>query len=83
MIMNEKYKNYLRDLVRIIVDDAKVAKDAKDAKLKIDPNKAEYEIGQLMTYYGIVSLIQQQAELFDLSFEEIGMPNINPETDLL
>ncbi len=75
--MSENYANYLRDLTGLIIE------KAKEAKLERDSTPEGYEIGRLMAYHEIVSLMQQQAEIFDLSFEEIGMPNMNPDIDLL
>ncbi len=75
--MNDTEMNYVRDLVGMIVE------KAKEAKQRRDSSNADYDIGRLMAYHEVVSLIQQQAEVFGLSQDEIGMPQINPDVDLL
>lgn len=75
--MNDTGMNYLRDLIGLIVEKAREAKQERDS------SNTDYDIGRLMAYHEVVSLIQQQAEVFDLSHDEIGMPQINPEIDLL
>ena len=75
--MNDTYHYYLKDLIVLIVD------QAIEAKKKRDNNGTDYDIGRLMAYHEIVSLIQQQAASFDLSHEDIGMPPVNPDKDLL
>jgi hypothetical protein len=75
--MSDTGMNYLRDLVGLIVEKSKEAKQERDS------SNSDYDIGRLMAYHEVVSLIQQQAEVFDLSYDEIGMPQINPEIDLL
>jgi len=75
--MSNPHADFLRDLVGLLVEKARKAKAERDA------SGTDYELGQLMAYYETVSLIQQQAEAFDLSFEDIGMPAIDPEAELL
>ena len=75
--MSDNSINYLRDLVGLIVEKAKEAKQERDS------SNTDYDLGRLMAYHEVVSLIQQQAEVFDLSPDEIGMPSINPDLELL
>ena len=75
--MNDTGMNYLRDLVRLIVQKAREAKKDRDS------SNSAYDIGRLMAYHDIVSLIQQQADAFNLSYDEIGLTRIDPERDLL
>jgi len=75
--MSDNSMNYLRDLVGLIVEKAKQAKQERDS------SNTDYNLGRLMAYHEVVSLIQQQSEVFDLSPEEIGMPSINADLELL
>ncbi|MCU7556015.1 hypothetical protein OCL06_15600 [Alteromonas sp. ASW11-19] len=77
---NEKFKNYVYDLGVILKEkalDAKVEKD-KSAGAK----DTDYNLGYLMAYYEVVSLMQQQANSFEIELSEIGLDDIDPELEL-
>lgn len=65
---------YLADLGTIIKEKADEAK-------KNDDN--EYEIGYRMALYEVISLMCQQAEVFDIDLKDIGLDGIDPERDYL
>jgi hypothetical protein len=72
---------YLRDLGSIIREKALEAKKTSDATT--DDSDRGFSLGRLMAFHEVVSLMQQQAEAFDISLGEIGLADINPEKDLL
>jgi broad-specificity NMP kinase len=76
---DDKYYHYLGDLVFIL------KKDALDLveKLKAENIKDEkFNQGVLAAYYRVITLMQQQAEGFDISLSDIGLDDINPDKDL-
>ena len=78
---SESVSNYLHDLGELIKEKAREAKIKEEAS---DGNTDNgFELGRLMAYHEVVSLMQQQAEIFDIPLEEIGLADINPERDLL
>jgi hypothetical protein len=72
---------YLRDLGFSIREKALEAKRTNDA-IPGDPDRG-FSLGRLMAYHEVVSLMQQQAEAFNISLAEIGLADIDPEKDLL
>jgi hypothetical protein len=43
----------------------------------------DYEVGHLMAYHAVVSLMQDQALAFGIDRAAIGLDDITPETDLV
>ena len=74
----EVYKNYLHDLGVLIKEMAFEAK--VDATQK---QTEEFAIGYMSAFCRVVSLMQQQAEAFDIPLEKIGLDEIDPYTDLV
>ena len=75
------YENYLTDLCIIIKENAIKAK--KESELSKNTKNKDYSLGYLMAYHEIVSLIQQQAKVFQIPLNKIKMENINPEKEIL
>lgn len=76
----EKYKNYLIDLISII------KKQAIEAKLEADHPREEYasyKNGYLMAYHTVIEFMKNQTWAFNIDQEEIGLADIEPERDLL
>ena len=74
---DEKYKNYLTDLGAITKEYAREAIEGYDsAKGSDDEN---YKTGYMMGFHRFVTLMQQQAESFDISLEEIGLADIDED----
>lgn len=73
--------NYLLDLGQLIKERAFEAKKSRDASR--GTTDYDYELGHLMAFYEIVSLMQQQARAFGISLSKIGLENIDPDKDLL
>ena len=58
--------------------------EARKAKDSDGPRSRDgFSLGRLMAFHEIISLMQQQASAFGISFEEIGLGDIDPERDLL
>jgi hypothetical protein len=78
-ISRQVHKHYIRDLGCMV---KKAALDAKRSKDEAT-GRADYELGRLMAFHEMVSLMQQQALAFGLAVEEICLEDIDPERDLL
>lgn len=79
--MNHKtYKRYLSDLSYLLIDyglDSKKTVETKTGEDRV------FELGRLMAYYEVISLMQQQCEAFEIEFADINLDRINPDRDLL
>jgi hypothetical protein len=42
-----------------------------------------YELGRLMGYHEVISLMQNQATAFGLNLDQLSLDGIEPETDLI
>jgi hypothetical protein len=71
---------YLLDLGHLVRE---AAVEAKKTRNSAASNSRDFESGRLMAYNEVVSLMQQQAIAFDLSFKEIGLEDIDPDNDLV
>ena len=78
---NKKFRNYVYDLGILF------KKKAKEAKCnKYDTSGAEdaaYKMGYLMAFHEIIDVMKQQARAFDIEQEDIGLADIDAESDLL
>jgi hypothetical protein len=77
---DEKYKNYVIDLISII------KKQAKEAKLEADHPKEGYDSfnnGYLMAYHTVIEFMKNQTEVFNIDQGDVGLADIEPERDLL
>ena len=77
---DEKFKNYLIDLIALLKN------QAREAKLEADHPKEGYESynnGYLMALHTVISLMKNQAFSFQIEEKEIGLSDIDPERDLL
>lgn len=77
---DEKFKNYLIDLIALL------KKQAKEAKMEADHPKegnTSYNNGYLMAYHTVISFMKNQARAFNIDEKEIGLADIDPEQDLL
>ena len=79
--MNEQFENYVLDLGVLVKEKALEAKATKDES--VCRKDSDYHLGYLMAFYEIVSLMQQQAAVFDINLVQVGLDNIDPELDLL
>lgn len=74
---DEKYKNYLHDFGALLKEYALEAKKISDSK------GTEFSTGYVSGFHRVVSLMQQQAEAFEIPFEEIGIDGIDADEDLI
>lgn len=72
---------YLSDLGELVKDLARSAKVERDKSCS-DEDRA-YALGRLMALHEVVSLMQQQADLFGLSCSVLNLQDVEPERDLL
>lgn len=73
--------NYLRDLGDLVKRTAFAAKAEYDnAKGQSDE---QFQLGRLMAFHEVVSMMQQQAAAFDLNVADIALDDVDPERDLL
>lgn len=72
---DEKYKLYLSDLGFLLKE------YAVEAKVESDKENSDFSKGYLMGFHRIITLMQQQAEGFEISLEDIGLKDIDPDKD--
>ena len=80
--VDQKYKLYLQDLGALILERAL---EAKDVRVTLDKDSVSYfyESGRLMAFNEVVSILQQQAEGFGISLNELGVAGIDTDKDLV
>lgn len=74
---DETYRNYLKDLGGLLREGALRAKADKAAKP--DP----YNVGRLMTYHEVISLMYSQCEAFGIPLAALGWAKIDPDAEYL
>jgi hypothetical protein len=77
-----KYKYYLRDLGEIVKIRAFEAKEERD---KEEEGSAEYhfQCGRLLAFNEVISILQQQAQGFNISLNDLNLGDIDPDRDLI
>lgn len=78
---NDLYKNYVYDLCTLVKMKAREAKFEKDKSVNTDDEK--YQLGHLMAFYEVVSLMKQQADAFEIDPKLLGLEDLDPDLDLL
>lgn len=73
--MKEIENGFIRDLVYLLKE--------KNEECKKLAKQDDYEAGQHMAYYDVLSLIYQQAIAFNIDLDDIGMANYDPDRDAL
>lgn len=73
-----KYRYYLYDLGLLLKEYALEIK--KELELR---GGDEFLEGELLGYYRMITLMQQQAEGFDIPLEDLRLEDINPDRDLI
>lgn len=71
------FQNYLRDLGVLVKE------MALDAKVQAKGSGSDFAVGYMAGFHRIVSLMQQQAEAFGLTLEDIGLVGIDADEDLV
>ncbi|WP_455814549.1 hypothetical protein [Pseudomonas graminis] len=60
-----------------------LATEAKSSQLSsVGTNKEDFNTGYLSAFHRVITLMQQQADIFDVSLEELGLDKIK-ESDLI
>ena len=77
---NEAVTDYLTDLGQLLKEQALEAKRSKDSAQN---DERAFELGRLMGYHEVISLMQQQATAFGIALEDVNLAGIDPEKDLL
>lgn len=80
--MDEKsLRHYIREISCLLKDYARQAKiDADHPK---EGDSADFNDGFLMAYHQVIAVMKNQAPFFDLTQEDIGLADIEPEKDLV
>ena len=74
---------YLEDLVNLIKEKALNAKIELYEIKKDQIFDKSYQIGYLMAYHEVISLMKTQADAFKISYTELNLDNIDPNIDLI
>jgi hypothetical protein len=69
----EKYKLYLNEIIDIFFEKINTL---------MQEEENDFQKGQLFVYYDILTILKEQAKLFEITFEELGINEIN-ENELL
>lgn len=73
----DSLENYMKHTINLIKNNAISAKEET-------PNlSSEYKMGILMAYSEVLSILKNQAPVYNLKEEDIGLSDIEPEKDLL
>lgn len=75
MRQETKITAYLTDICEGLIEKA-------DASIK-QKSQGDYELGYSMAMYEVISLLYQQAEVFDIALSDLGLDGIDPERDYL
>ena len=78
-LKNNVFENYLRDLIRLIGENALAAKREEVVAAAEDKLFAS---GKAFGYYEVVSLMYLQAIAFGLEPSSIGLPDTDPDRSL-
>jgi hypothetical protein len=76
MIDQDSNINFMRDLAALLREKALESK--QEAK-----TGGDFEKGRQIAYYEVLSLIQEQACVFDINLVEIGLNDFDADRDLL
>ena len=79
--MSDVAENYLYDLGMLLKRDALEARSR--AKAAAGTPDHDYESGRAFAYYEVISLMVQQAAVFELPPGTMGLDDIDPDEDLL
>jgi hypothetical protein len=72
------FEDYLHDLGVLIREIAVEAKSKAEAG-----GRNDFEVGYMAAFHRVVSLMQQQAEAFNLPLEKIALDNLDPDEELV
>ena len=78
--MTDTHAYYLLDLGQLVREAGEQAK--KEAASATAEDKI-FQRGRLMAYYEVLSLMQSQAEAFQLPLNDLALSGLDPDRDLL
>jgi hypothetical protein len=78
--MTDTHANYLHDLGQLV---RKAGEQAKQETASATPEDKIFQQGRLMAYYEVLSLMQHQAEAFDLPLNDLALSGLDPDRDLI
>lgn len=78
---DDVYKLYLGDLGYLLRDEGIKARQRRDAVRGQDAEA--FETGYLMGFHRVISLMQQQAEAFNIPLTDLRLDGLDPYRDLL
>jgi len=84
----ETYANYLRDLGYLLRERAEeAARDSRSirAKRRVEERTASdaFVEGLSQALYEVISLMQHQAEVFEIPLADLALEGLDPERDLI
>ncbi len=71
------HKLYLRDLGYLLRE------LAVEAKQKATASQSEFATGYMAGFHRVVSLMQQQAEAFEIPLEDLELDGFDPDSELV
>lgn len=76
------HKNYLQDLGQLIYE---LGIEAKEKRDQLDEGTEKYllQTGRLQAFLEVISLMQDQAQAFDIPLEDIKLSEIDPYRELI
>jgi hypothetical protein len=77
--MMETYKNYLHDLGAHLRE---YALEERVGYQTADPSSKDMCLGRLAAYREVLSLMINQAEVFQINLEDVGLGGFDPDRDL-
>ena len=77
-----KYRDYLHDLGEIVKIRALEAKDER-AREQEGSTGYHFQCGRLLAFNEVISILQQQAEGFDINLQDLNLGDIDPDRDLI
>jgi hypothetical protein len=80
-MQDERYRWYLYDLGFLVKEYARKAKAERDQHR--GGSEEGYWIGHVIAYSQVISLMQQQAEGFDIPLRDLRLEDIEPDRDLI
>lgn len=79
--MAEKHKNYLLDFGLILKERALEARRQRDALPEGGLDRA-FQSGRVLAFNEAISIMQQQAEGFEIPLSDLQLEDIDPDRDL-
>ncbi|MBF8262480.1 MAG: hypothetical protein HW387_145 [Parachlamydiales bacterium] len=76
---DDKFENYIFDLGKLIKEKALEAKRIKESS----SNDDKYNIGYLMAFHEVIDIMKQQAVAFKIKQKDVGLDDMDPDSELL